>query len=302
MNDNFLTMKNNVGSNVQDSSSPMSIIIGRYVNEIYFDILRRINFENQNQDYSFTTSTKDNVLPSDFYKEIAVYDATNNINLTRSSQKKEIQENLSSISTSGTASSYAILLRPVRVDPSAAAAPSFVSSNNSDNTQTIQIRGISDNVEITETITLNGVTPVSAANDYSRYISISKDSDTLGKVTGTHGSDTIVVMAPQDRDYKVKILRLYSTPSSAITINCPYITKPQKLVNNNDVPLIECSDVIELGATSRAWQYKRQFLKSREFKKMYEQGIANLVWERENQPNEINNFYIGAYSRDTVGN
>jgi len=298
INRNFKNIYENVGSNIQDTSSAMATIIKRMVNEIYFDILRRINFENVNRDYSFTATTKDNVLPSDFYKELAVYDSSNKLGLTRTTQENEIDNNVSTIDTTGSSNRYAILDLPVRVQPSTSAIPSFVSSSASDNTQTLLIRGISDGVEVTEYISLNGLSAVSAINSYSRYKAITKSAITVGKVTGTHGTDTIVVMSQEDIDYKVKIIRLYATPASSIIINVPYIMKPNPLYYDLDTPVLDVADVIELGATFRAWQYKRQGAKAADYKKLYEQGINNIIWERANQPNEPNIFNIGNYSRD----
>ena len=78
----------------------------------------------------------------------------------------------------------------------------------------------------------------------------------------------------------------------------PYIIKPNPLSSDYDVPVIDVADIIELGTTSRAWQYKRQGSKALDYKKLYEQGIVNIIWERENQPNDKHLFDIGTYSRD----
>ena len=298
MNKNFKNIYENVGSNIQDTSSAMETLCKRFVNEVYFDALRRVNHQSINRDYSFTATTQDNVLPSDFSKELAVYDATNKITINKTSQENEIDGNVSSISSSGSISGYAILDLPVRVQPSSAATPSFVSSSASDNTQTLFVRGISDDVEVTETITLNGTTAVDAINSYSRYKAITKSSATVGKITGTHGSDTIVVMGQDDIDYRVKVMRLYAAPAQATVINVPYIIKPMPMSSDYDVPIIDIADIIELGATSRAFQYKRQGAKASDYKKLYEQGIINIIWDMENQPNDAHIFTIGQYTRD----
>lgn len=301
MNKNFKNIYENVGSNIQDTSSAMSTLNKRFVNETYFDVLRRVNFKNINRDYSFSATTQDNVLPSDFGKELAVYDATNKLTLVKTSQENEIDGNVTTISSSGSVNSYAIIDLPVRVQPSTSAVPSFVSSSASDNTQSIFVRGMDSNgVEVYETISLNGTTSVNAVNTYSRYKAVSKSATTTGVITGTHGSDTIVAMSPQAIDYRVKVMRLYSSPAQTLVINVPYIINPMPMVSDYDIPIIDIADIIELGATSRAFQYKRQGAKASDYKKLYEQGIINIIWDMENQPNDAHVFTIGQYSRDIV--
>ena len=298
INRNFSTIVANVGSNIQDTSSAMATIIKRLANDVYFDFLRRINYEGIVSDYSFTATAKDNVLPSDFGKELSVWDSTNSIALTRTSIAKRVQDNVAAMSTTGTIGQYAVLLSPVRVQPSAAATPSLVSSSASDTTQTVYVKGISNGVEVNETVTVNGTTTVNFANSYTRYISIGKSADTAGYVTVTHGTSTIAVLADEARDHKVKIMRLYDAPATGAVINAPYIIDPSPLVNDYDVPIVDCADVLQDGATFRAWLYKRQFSKARDYKGMYEQGIDNYIWNGVNQPNDSNLFTIGTYDRD----
>jgi hypothetical protein len=301
INRNFKDIYEHVGSNIQDTSSNMKTIIKRLVNDVYFDLLRRANYENIDPDYSFTASSQDNVLPSDFYKELSVYDATNNRELRRTSIQERVQNAVSLMSQTGTAEEYAILTSPVRVQPSAGAIPSVVSSDASDTTQTLYLRGEASGIEVTETISLNGTSSVNATNTYTKYYIVSKDADTAGKITVTHGTDTIAILSQEARDHKVKIMRLYCTPVSSVTINCPYMSKPLPMTEDYDVPVIDVSDIIELGATYRAWMYKRQMGKAEQYRKLYEQGIINVLWERENNPNDQHLAGVRPYTRDYYG-
>jgi hypothetical protein len=96
----YSTIKSNVGSNIQDTSSAMGTIIGRLVNDVYFDILRRINWERLNEDYSFTLTDQDQVLPEDFGKEITVWDATNLSEIERTNIQVEVKDYVPTIDTS----------------------------------------------------------------------------------------------------------------------------------------------------------------------------------------------------------
>lgn len=298
-NKNFLALVQNVGSNIQDTSSAMQTIIKRYVNDTYFDVLKRINWEATNYDYSFSAA-QDTVLPSDFGKEIAIYDNTNKIVLTRTTQKLEIEDYVSSIADSGSLAKYAIIQSAVNKQPTSAAVVSLSSSSAVDTTQTVFIRGVSDGVEKDETVTLTGTVAATSANSYSRIITIGKSAVTVGKVTGTIGSDTICVMSQEQLTYSVKLVRFYPSPTSAWTVNMPYIINPLPMTSDYDAPIFDCADAVELGATSKALMYKRQYAKATSYKGLYEQEINNLIWDKENQPNELHVFNITSYDRDNV--
>lgn len=65
----FSTMKNNVGTDIQDTSSVMAVTIGRYINKRYFDILKLSNWQAVNKTHTITLATLA-TLPSDFGKEL----------------------------------------------------------------------------------------------------------------------------------------------------------------------------------------------------------------------------------------
>ena len=79
----FGTMKNNVGADIQDTSTVFSSIIGRYINKRYKDILRVSNVQPIHNDYAITLASCMATLPSDFGKELYCIDGTNNNNLAR---------------------------------------------------------------------------------------------------------------------------------------------------------------------------------------------------------------------------
>lgn len=56
MSKNFGVMKANVGTNVMDTSTALGTIAGVYLNNRYFDILRRTNFETIVDPYNITVT------------------------------------------------------------------------------------------------------------------------------------------------------------------------------------------------------------------------------------------------------
>lgn len=299
----FTSIVANVASNIQDTSTAMQTIIKRYCNDAYFDILKRVNFQDIDDDYSFTTAggTSDYVLPRNFGKEVYVYEATSKLEIPGVSFQELISTNSADLYSSGDIQRYVILTKPVRLQPTSASALSIVSSSSSDSSQTVAIKYLDSNgIEIYETVTLTGATPVATSGSAVEILSISKSAITVGRITVTAnaGAVTVAVLAPADLAYFENVIRFHYTPNSAVTIKMPYIRRPYPLLNDYDQPIIDCADVIELGATAMAWRYKRQFSKAQEYERSYNIAFDTLVWDKENSFNKIHVTIPKPYSRE----
>lgn len=282
----------------------MASIIKTYLNDIYQDVRRRANWNSINPDYQFLTvaGQQDYILPTNFGKEMYVLDATNNIPLPFISLEELVDKFPTSLSVQGSLFRYSIFDKNVRSQPTSASTLSLASSNSGD-TADVRIRGANaSGIEYEETVTLNGITPVPSVNSYTEIRSISKSGATTGYITITSNGAavTIAVLNPVDVDYKVKALRFHYIPSLITTIKMPYHIEPEPLVNDYDVPVFNCADVLELGATAKAWRYKRQFQKAGDFDVLYEKGIIQLMWNDANQPNQTHLLNPKPYDRNYV--
>lgn len=300
MNKTFSQIKTNVGNNVQDTSPETATLIGRFINNIYADFLRRFNWEFYNYDYSFSTvsGTQDYVLPRDFGKELYVYDSTNKVELSFKSLQQIVQDKPATLSSSGEGTYYSILTKRYNNSPTSGAITA-VSSSGDDSTQSVLVRGISGNVEMVDTISLNGTTPAVGTISFTSLISVSKSATTTGTVTLTadSGSTTVAVMSPQELEYIRKFIRISYIPSSVYTVKVPYMISPLPMTVNTDVCFAP-DDIIEAGATMLAWRYKRQMAKAQEWERSYEKLIVNNIWNQENQINQVKQISVEAQSRD----
>lgn len=301
MNKNFGNIKTNVGAEVGDTSTAFATLIGRFANRRYFQILRAINWRNIRPDYTFDTvnGTQNYVLPNDFGKEVACNDTTNSQEIGRKSLE-ELYSTYGSISGSGEVERYAIIDDVVQAQPTSTSVLAVVSGSASDTTQSVFVRGISGGVEVSETLTLTGTTPLNTSNSYTRIKSITKSAATTGKVTITSNSAavTIAVIAPEELITRYKIFIAHYVPAEIITIALPYIVNPLPLNSNYDYPVIEVSDLIEIGTLADSWRYKKNFGKAGVFEVMFAQQLQDYIFNQENQPNEIKQFVPQGYSRD----
>jgi hypothetical protein len=280
MNKDFLTMKTNVGQKIQDTSAAMATLIGTFLNKRYFQVLRAIAWKNIDYDYTFTTTGVLNyVLPDDFGKEISVTDEDNDLELK-----------------------YIICEDTVMAQPTSSSALAITSTSSADTTQTILVRGISGGIETTETVTLTGTSAANTTNSYTRIKGISKSAVTTGKVTITSNSAavTVAVLAPKVTESRYKLIKLEESPSPAISVAVPYITKPMPMTENNDYPVIDIADLLEIGAESDAWFYKRQGSKAVGKDTMFNIELQQYIFANEFETNKVIQFIPNTFNRDLL--
>ena len=301
MNKNFLKIQTNVGNEVIDTSDTFKTIIKEYINARYFQILRQINWQNINPDYSFNTvgGTQDYVLPDDFYKPISVRDSTNGTELAETDLQALITNYPDDVSEEGTVSRYVIMEQAVMTQPTEATIVSIVSSSGSDTTQTVLVRGISDGVEMTEEETLTGETPATTTAEFTRIIGISKSAITDGAITVT-ATVTLAILPPETLESRYKIMRLHYVPTTTLAIVAPYTIKPSPMSDDMDYPILDIADLIEMGAKADAWRYKKMFAKANVFEAQFTAGLADYVWDKENQPNRIIQFAPSTFNKDNL--
>lgn len=294
MNKTFSTMQTNVGTEVQDTSTALKSIIKTYLNNRYFQVLRAVNWECIQPDYTFSTvaGQQDYALPEDFSKPIKVVDKTNSTDISEWDWQHVMMRYPADYDGSGTVERYSILEDTVYAQPTSASVLACKSSSASDTAITLLIRGISGGAEVNETVTLTGTSAANTTNSYTRVKSISKSGETVGLITVTSNSAavTVATMSPEATTSYCKKIRLHYVPSSVVTIACPYIIKPSPMVEDYDYPAIDISDLLELGAKADTWRYKRQYSKASAFDVQFTIALADYVWEKENKGNSIPQF------------
>jgi hypothetical protein len=125
--------------------------------------------------------------------------------------------------------------------PSSASIISVSSNSSADITQKVRIRGVVNNEEDVEEITLVGTTAVLTTKSFSVIHSVSKSAATAGKVTVTSnsGAVTVVALGPLETVLRLKKITAYPFPASAAvwTLNhfkLPFI--PSADNDDSDIP------------------------------------------------------------------
>jgi hypothetical protein len=302
MNKTFSSMKLSVGNNVQDTSAEMQTLIGGYLNDRQTEIKQRLKnclMQTSRLDYVVSVSTEDIVLPEDCGEIVSVLDKTNYIPLEEITNQQWVDKYHTAIDTSGTSRRYMVYDSPVRTQPAADGVLTVVSSSTADTTQTIYVRLIDSNGrETSESISLNGTTPVNGTLTASRILGISKSAATAGSVTVTRDTATLAVMSPDVVVSRIKLLRFASAPTTAFTCEIIYMQNALPMKNAYDYPSVDCCDALEAGATADAWRYKRQFQKASDYEQIYEKKVANIAYNYEAHPNKVTMMNPMTYSRN----
>lgn len=78
-----------------------------------------------------------------------------------------------------------------------------------------------------------------------------------------------------------RVLKLFYTPSSIITLYVRYKRDYSPMSADADAPIIDLCDEIERGAEADAWRAKRQFAKAQAVESQYEGMISNRIFQEE---------------------
>lgn len=112
--------------------------------------------------------------------------------------------------------------------------------------------------------------------------------------------DTPYNYAIFDRDDGSKYIRFLHNPSIGTTIDLPHKIKFTELSDDDDEPVLELDDILEIGAIADAWRYKKQFAKAKDFDVQFNLLLADWIFDQYSNANETHRFNPKPYSRETV--
>ena len=179
----------------------------------------------------------------------------------------------------------------------------IVSSSANDDGDTelsVSVSGYDTNgIWRTDTYQLDGTTTVAGTITFvsGREIIVQKQKDTTGTITVTEnsGGTTLVVVGPDERAPKFKVISLYPIPSSAITIYLEYYTFIPELNNDSDVPILyeKWHHVVRLGTLAKLYQSLNKDQDSSTTHSIYARAVRSMVSADQAQPDLIEHLSGG---------
>lgn len=284
----FSTLYSAAGSEVRDTSSAFATICKGYVNNRYMDIINRLAtlqlFEmERTKTISTVANQRTYQMPLDFGDIMYVVDTTSNRPLDVITEQEWIQLYGNALQTTGVP--FCVILNgegTVLNQPSSSTKLTFVSSSNSDTTNVGFIRGISGSAEFYESVNLSGTTTGQSSNNYDYILQISKDTATTGAITFTYstGGSVASVISPQMLVQRNRTIGFHYIPSGVYSVDIRYKRDIKPMVSDNDSPIIDIADGIEIGAKADAWRNKRQIATAADFENRYELWLDRYINQR----------------------
>lgn len=241
----------------------------------YDRIMRSFPWNEITRTYSLSVNTtdRDYALRYDLENIIKIWDATHGQELIEQTVQDyvrfvaPIEEVAGNVQTGQVDQYIDIGSKSVSALLSTADKVQVLSTSASDvSPMVIRITGEVSGIQVSESITLTGVTAVDSVNTYDSgaelVVSAGTSDGTLQDLAGvvtvrekTTTSNVLSKLAPNERAPFYKWIRLSPTPASAFTANVWYKKRWMPLVNDNDVPLIPCANEIIEGIVSDAlWE------------------------------------------------
>lgn len=282
------------------TTAPPAAVTDRFndfLNQIHRRLLSHPDLAHYRQERGLTVASTASTafvsIPYVIDRILAMYEGTNNMYL-REVSIDDIRLWDPGDDQSGVPWAYAFLSKGagVAVQPSDASAV-IVDSTAAGDTGSCFIEGIrSGGYYEAETITMNGTTGVSSAR--TDYIAITKfylSAAAAGTVTlreDTEGTGTLLATINIDQTYaRYSVLRLFPTPSSAITYSLDILRRLEDMANANDEPLIppDFHDLLVFGAAWREHMHRQQRDLARDYEAMYQERFGDLIyWAHASAP------------------
>lgn len=303
-NKRFLDIVNNSQNEVRDTSTAFAAITKVYANNRYLDIINRLTtlqlFEMERTKTVTTTSgTRTYVMPFDFGDIVYAVNTSNNVQLDIITEQEWVQKYGTSLTSTGVP--FCIILNgegTVLNQPSSSTKVGFISSSNSDTTNVGFLRGISGSAEFYESVNLSGTTSGQSSNNYDYLLQIAKDTATVGAVTFSYvtGGSVASVISPESLVQRNRTIGFHFIPSGTYTIDVRYKRDIKPMVSNNDSPIIDIADGIEIGTKADCWRNKRQIATAADFENRYEMWLDRYINQR--MAGQAHQFDVTPYNRN----
>lgn len=204
----------------------------------------------QPETFTLVANQRRYVLHPQVGKMLYVFDRTNNRYLVETPWR-EVQASDVRWMTDTTGKRYVFVEpSPVATQNPAAGTVTVVSSSAGDTGSSfnITITGTVDGVEVTETVTPLGLTPVATSNtwDAASLIAVNKTAAWSGTLTLSQTTTTLLTLRPAELSRSYPQIELLWLPQSADTIEYRFYRKPRGFANASDVPDIpdEYADIL----------------------------------------------------------
>ena len=294
-------MKTQVTDRITIDDSEYQSKIVNWLNYRYDDIVGRHDWPQlfKQGTLSIAAGETTATFPRDVEFITNLFDKTNNIWLNPLNPTTGNRGFLSVLNSNGLTTSYWWEGVSVLKQPTTTSTIYAVSTSTADVTQTVRVWGTDTNgAQITQTAALNGTTEVAFTTDMARIDRVSKDTNAAGliKISDTGQANVYANIDPFSYGSTSNIIRVVQPSSTALTLTYTYKVRVVRLINDEDVPLLDCSHALVIGAYVDALRQQRQHSKAKILEynpnepydpTTYEGKVRSLIQKIEQQSDNV---------------
>lgn len=294
-----------------DSINDLLPKLGVWINERYERIWEAKPWQQKikNSTLTIVASQKQYVLPRDFGQMMTVFDQTNGKPIKEGSIQEHIRfragalDQASNIQTGDPVRFYPIGTYTVKAELSQAEKISIVSSDAADvSPLVVRIVGEVSSTEVAENKVITGTTSVDSGNTYDSgqklHISIGTNDGSTPSitgvitVTGATSGDTLAVISSFDLATPYQWIEVSPTPKASgtqPTWSLWYRKRFRELVDDNDMPQLDCCQAIIIGAYSDGLREDGQEAQADSADVKFT-GLVEELWASQNSGDKIEQF------------
>ena len=261
------------------------------------------------KDFTVTASAQEKSLGSDVLGILTIYDTTNGYALTETDRERDELNGIDTTNDTGHPVKYADIGEHfVDLEVAAAGTMSIASSNNVvDITPNIvRIQGLSSSVMVAENITVTGTTAATGSISWDANQKLIINTGTsnstaktlAGIITCTRG---VVVAKIAPNDYAslyrwISFMPIPHTAAASNTYRLLYLQRPLPLINDNDVPVFDCSDALINGLVAYGMTEDGQDDLAQLWDQKFNQSVSELIAHHTKKSNKVEQFMPGGVS------
>lgn len=282
----FTVLKLEAGQKAQDTSTSLSTKIGNWMNQYYESLWKSYLWKEItiiDQSVTFTAGATEQLLPKNIDITLAITHRATNAVLSPASPYVYQIKYLSQLSAQADPLAYAIGGSVgVSSQPASTGIISLVSNSSSDST-VIRVYGTDSNgYNISETVTLTGISSKSTTKSFATVTDVVKNDRSIGEIIIKDSSgNTMDSISPMD--YRNKYLKIHA--NAQVGTNTTFYVSGKKrfspLINDQDVPAFECDNALIDFAVSEVLKIRGKFDQAGQMIMVAEKYIKDLVSDQE---------------------
>ena len=284
---------------VQDSSPNTEVVIREQLNLEYLERAKQSDWKElqrrRTENIQVIAGQAFLALPGDCQRISSIHDTSQDITFFPSSVDQVTQDNLPSISSTGTVVFYSEIGRfPIKRPLSQDDTVVVTNTNAADDGKQVFLSGtnsIGNYHDESVAVATAGTTSVNTYEEGWSIVTFATNEPPTASagnayvLTQTTGGAVLGEIVPGQVQNKYMVIQFDQVPASTSNLIVIYKRKPRILVNDFDTPIVDISDAIIEGTVARLRMFDQSYQQASFHKQIADQKVFTELKERDHQKN-----------------